>query len=322
MDLPQPPPHGSDPIITQFKPVRNQWELTEDNIKRTDPETGRTILHNYCQHIKTTPLEVYRYLIETQGCDVNVQNKYNNTPIQRALFYFDPRTGGDITVLTYLLNQNSVNLNIKGRSGHTLLHYACEQINHLPLEIFKVLIETHGADVNVQNPYNDTPLHNAIRCFDPRNGGDISVLHYFLNKQDLYVNLKDKYGFTLLHKVCEKVNYFPLDTFKLLIETRGCDVNVKNNFGDTPLHNAIRNFNPNKGGDIKALAYLIDQKNVNLNVKVQKGLNLLHLACTNHLSESRDSAELNAEFDTISCQIVEVIVERCIEEVLDEINLK
>jgi len=27
MNLPQPPPHGSDPIITQFKPVEGQWEL-------------------------------------------------------------------------------------------------------------------------------------------------------------------------------------------------------------------------------------------------------------------------------------------------------
>jgi hypothetical protein len=33
-------------------------------------------------------------------------------------------------------------------------------------------------------------------------------------------------------------------------------------------------------------------------------------------------AQLNAEYDTILSQIVEVIVERCIEEVLDEINLK
>ena len=243
MDLPQPPPHGSDPIITQFKPVRNQWELTEDNIKRTDPETGRTILHNYCQHIKTTPLGVYRYLIETQGCDVNVQNKYNNTPIQRALFYFDPRTGGDITVLTYLLNQNSVNLNIKGRSGHTLLHYACEQINYLPLEIFKMLIETMGCDVNAQDNDKNTPIHCAFQKFDPNQGG---------------------------------------------------------------------------GDGITVLLYLLGHEDANVNIKNEKGCNLLHFTCINNFADIDDSAELNGEYDTVLCQVVEFITERWIQLILDE----
>jgi hypothetical protein len=32
--------------------------------------------------------------------------------------------------------------------------------------------------------------------------------------------------------------------------------------------------------------------------------------------------ELNAECDTVFCQIVEVIAERCIQEVLDENNME
>jgi hypothetical protein len=49
MNLPPPPPaQHDDPIITQFRPVEGQRELNDENIERIDPETGSTILHNYC----------------------------------------------------------------------------------------------------------------------------------------------------------------------------------------------------------------------------------------------------------------------------------
>jgi len=148
MDVPPPPPPlDNDPIITQFRPVDDQWELNDTNINRIDPTTRYTILHNYCCYINTTPREVYRYLIETKGCDVNVQDNSKNTPIHDAFLFFDPNKGGDITVLHYLLSQKGVNVNIKGYNGYTLLHMACKRINRLPLEIFKLLIETMGCDV-------------------------------------------------------------------------------------------------------------------------------------------------------------------------------
>jgi ankyrin repeat protein len=392
MNLP-PPPQDDDPIITQFKPVRGQWELNDDNIKRIDPESGHTILHNYCYYINSTPLEVYRYLIEIKGCDVNVQDEDNNTPLILALRYFK---GRDITVLMYLLSQKGVNANIKCQFGYTLLHDACERINKLPFDIFKLLIEKLGCDVNAQDKDKDTPLHDALRRFDQNDGGNINVLIYLLGQKGINGNIKSEYGhtllhracisinalsldvfkvliethgcdvnaqnddkdtplhfvlrrfnpesgninvliyllgqkgingdikscfcYTLLHEACRNINKLPLDIFKLLIETIGCDVNVQNKYDDTPIHRAIDNFNPDEGGDIKALAYLIDQKNVNFNIKDKKGRNSLHLACTNNLSESRDSAELNVECDTVLCQIVEFIAERCVQQVLDEIT--
>jgi ankyrin repeat protein len=129
------PPQDDDPIITQFRPQDGQWGLTEDNINRIDPETGYTILHNYCEYINTTPFEVYRYLIETKGCDVNVQDNNKDTPLPYALFYFNPNNGSNITILTYLLSQNKFNGNIKGQYGNTILHTACYYINKLPIDI-------------------------------------------------------------------------------------------------------------------------------------------------------------------------------------------
>jgi len=66
------------------------------------------------------------------------------------------------------------------------------------------------------------------------------------------------------------------------------------------------------------LTYVINQNNVNVNIKNRNGFNLLHLTCTNNLPSSSRSVELNAECDSILCHIVEVIVEKCIQQVLNE----
>jgi ankyrin repeat protein len=279
MNLP-PPPQDDNPIITQFRPVQGQWELTEDNINRIDPKTGSTILHNYCRHINTTPVEVWRYLIEVKGCDVNAQDNDKTTPVHNALRYFNPN--GDITILHYLLSQKGINANIKGYNGCTLLHSACQCINDLPTEIFKVLIETIGADVNVQNNDEDTPLHYAFRAFDPNDGGDITVLMYLLSQGNVNANIKDGHGYTLLHRACININHLPLEIFQYLIETVGCGVNGQDENQDTPLHRAIIYFSPNEdGGNTTVLMYLFGRKDVNVNIKDKYGVTLLHTACDN-----------------------------------------
>jgi ankyrin repeat protein len=276
---PPPPPQNDNPIITQFKPQGDQWELTDDNINRIDPETGQTILHNYCQYINTTPLEVYRYLIETLGCDVNVQDKCKDTPLMFALGHFSPtEDGGNISVLTYLLTHNGINANLKNQYGSTLLHLACEKINYLPLDIITVLIETHGADVNIKDNNNDTPLHIAVFYFE-LHYGNITVLTYLLGHKNINANITCRYGGTLLHTACKLIDILPLDLFKVLIDTHGFDVNAQDDDKNTPLHNAIRSFNPNGGSNINVLAYLINQKGVNVNIKDQFDYTILHLIC-------------------------------------------
>jgi ankyrin repeat protein len=336
MRLP-PPLQADDPIITQFRPVQGQWELNDDNINRIEPRSGKTILHNYCDHINTTPLEVYRYLIETKGCDVNLQNKYNDIPLRYAFRSFDPNNGGDINVLDYLLNQTNVNVNTKGWNGDNLLHTACENINRLPLEIFQHLIQKHGCDINAQNDSKDTPLRVALLLFDPNYGGDISVLQCLFDQRKAHVNTKNEYSYTILHEACENINTLPLDVFKLLIETMGCDVNAQNNDKDTPLHIAFHCFNPYNSGNIKTLTYLINQTNANVNIKGKDGHTILHLACICNIHDFEDdmdseddsdddftNSEENldnhqeAKAETFLCQIVEIIADRCVQQVLDE----
>jgi ankyrin repeat protein len=282
MNLSPPPPQDDDPIITQFRPLNDQWELNGDNITRIDHETGCTILHNYCKHINTVPLEMYRYLIETKDCDVITKDKYNDTPLHYVIRYFNPNNGGNITVLRYLLNQKNVNVDIKGEYGHTLLHSACRYINTLPIDVFKLLIETLGFDVNARDNSNNIPLHCALDYFDPNRGGDITVLTYLLNQNGGNGNIEACFGETLLHTACRRINTLPLDVFKVLIETMSCNINAQNKKNDTPLHYAIYNLYPTiDGGNITVLHYLLTRENVNINIKGNDGYTLLHWACYN-----------------------------------------
>jgi ankyrin repeat protein len=213
------------------------------------------------------------------GFDVNAQANNNDTSLCLAIKYFNPNRGGNIITLTYLLTQKNINVNTKT----TLLHYACQQINYLPLDIFKLLIETHGADVNAQNTDNDTPLHKAVLRFGLNDGGKIPVLTYLLAQNNVNVNIRGQCGHTLLHTACLNIDRLPLEIFKFLIETMGYDVNAQNNDNDTPLHYALQHglgyFNPNNGDDINVLTYLINQKNVNVNIRGEHGYTLLHTAC-------------------------------------------
>jgi len=82
----------------------------------------------------------------------------------------------------------------------------------------KVMIEA-GADVNVRNDYNRTPLHIQK---------DQGVVRLLI-EAGADVNARDNYNYTPL--------YFQKDegSIRLLIEA-GSDVNVRNDFNNTPLH--------------------------------------------------------------------------------------
>jgi ankyrin repeat protein len=271
------PPQDDDPIIAQFKSVQWQWELNGENINRVDSYPRQTILHNYCQYgINSTPLEIFRYLIETKGCDINRLDKDNNTPVHFALRYFVPKNGSDINIITYLLIQVRI---WNTKCDDSLLHSACENINSLPLDIFVYLIETNGCDVNAKDNNKNTAIHIALAKFQPEKGGDVRALLYLFNQNGVDVNIKDQFGRTLLHWACQYINTIPLDTFKRLIEVKGADINVQDNNRNTPLHNAIGKFQP--GCDVTILTYLLDQNGVNVNINDAFGRTLLHKACHN-----------------------------------------
>jgi ankyrin repeat protein len=277
------PPQNDDQIIPQFRPVNGQWELNDENIKRVDARGENTILHNYCQYINTTPIEVFKYLIETKHCNVHSFDYHLNTPLHFALHSFDPGKGGDVSILTYLLNQKGVDLDIRGQYGFTLFHLACHKINTLPLDIFKLLVKLKEENGNtLQDDELLTSINDAFRNFKPTQGENEANLMYLLNQKSLNVNTENKYGFSVLSLACNNINTLPLGVFKVLVENKGADVNLLDRYENTPLCYALSNVEPNQGENAAILTYLLSQTVIDVNIKNNSSNNtLLHRACEN-----------------------------------------
>jgi ankyrin repeat protein len=252
-----------DQIIAQFKPVYGQWELNDDNVKRIDPQTGETILHNYCKHIGSTPLAVFRYLIGTRSCDMNVLDFRDDTPIYTAFNNF--KSGYDVNILVYLLNQKDVNVHIRDDYNNTLLHLACININSLPLHIFKQLIETNGSRMHLKNFDGNTPVHIALHQFRKANGGDINSLTYLLGHKDVNVNAINQYGRSLLHVVCRSMNSFPLDIVKYLVEIKGAQINTLDDTRSNLLHQLMVDLSRKSDFNVSQIAQYLIQKGVQIN---------------------------------------------------------
>jgi ankyrin repeat protein len=213
----KPAPLDDDPIITQFRPVTGQLKLNEANIKRIDPQSGETILHNYCQHINTTPHAIFRYLIEMKGGKITIQSKHRGTPIQYALCYFNSNEGGDIHTLMYLLNQEGIDVNTKSITGRTRLHHACENIDRLPLDIIKYLIENKGSEIDCLDKDGNTPLHLLMTYLSTKLDSNVSQAAEYLIQKGIPINHKNSSHFTVLDKLSQHSSTHPL-TYGVLIK--------------------------------------------------------------------------------------------------------
>ena len=94
--------------------------------------------------------EIAKLLINS-GADINIQNKYGDTPLYLALHYRYP-----LQISELLINAGA-DVNIPDKQGTTPLH---EASSRGPINMVKKLIN-NGANVNIQNEYGTTPLHKA-----------------------------------------------------------------------------------------------------------------------------------------------------------------
>jgi hypothetical protein len=60
-----------------------------------------------------------------------------------------------------------------------------------------------------------------------------------------------------------------------LIEAIGCNVNAQDNHKNTPLHDTLFHSDPNTGCYITVLAYLINQNDININIKNKDGYSIM-----------------------------------------------
>ena len=131
------------------------------------------------------------------------------------------------------------------------------------IDILRCLIE-NGVDINSfsADNCNCTPLMKAVK------NGDKDVVT-FLTDHGANVAIKDKCGYTALHKACIYLDSSP-EVLRCLIEN-GADVNLSTDDNRTPLITAC------EYGHVNAVSVLIEH-GANVNLQDQGGLTAVHYA--------------------------------------------
>ncbi|WP_264686539.1 ankyrin repeat domain-containing protein [Wolbachia endosymbiont (group B) of Rhopobota naevana] len=259
--------------------------IGEKNILEIRDNSGRVPLHCAASNGK---LDIVKYFIDEEKVDVNIIDNGYWTPLHWASW------GGYLNITKYLVDKRA-NINAKDKGSKTPLNVAIDQkhnnvvkyLEQAQLDLNKELLIaakggnlnkvidliSKGANVNVKDNNDDTPLHLAV--------GYLDVVKYLISK-GANINAKCKAGKTPLdiaayQKLSDVVEYLKqtqldLDK-KLLIAAKGGDlnkaidliskganVNDTDTQGHTPLHWA------SWSGHLDVVEYLI-VKGANINAK-------------------------------------------------------
>ncbi|XP_075745864.1 E3 ubiquitin-protein ligase MIB2 isoform X4 [Rhipicephalus microplus] len=130
-------------------------------------------------------------------------------------------------------------------------------------ESFVMASITTGANVNEKNNHGDTALHFGAY-------GDKPAILELLVNLGADINAKNKKGYTALHVAVNKDSVACVRVLTNYISD--LNVNTQDEYGDTPLHDAIRKAN----NDIVDL--LVNFRSIDFTVKNKRGFNAFHYA--------------------------------------------
>lgn len=198
--------------------------------------------------------------------------------------------------IQFILNHFNNIVNYKNKDDKTPLHEACQFSRS---DNVKILID-NGADVNAIKRADWTPL--MLVCAKTQHEDSVTIVNLLLEKGAL-VNLFNKDGWNALHLVARDGN---VDVFNVLLENRSnlnavtkngrtvlhiaalhgktaivkCilkespgSVNIRDNCGNTPLHEAVL------GGHV-TLCNLLIENGAEINLKNFIDYDVLHLAAS------------------------------------------
>lgn len=153
------------------------------------------------------------YLIK-KGADIDLQSNIGWTAIHLAIV-----TRND-ELAKNLIGQGA-ELDVFLETGMTPLHSAVSFGN---TELVRMLIE-HGADIDVENNHGDQPVNMAL------NPNTYDALKYLV-KKGANLNHRNLRGVHLLHNIASRGT--AIENAEFLLD-KGVDINVRDDFGRTPL---------------------------------------------------------------------------------------
>ncbi len=172
--------------------------------------------------------DVVRTLLNHEGVDVNIKNKYGSTAVRFARY--EQKTNCDKDMYDY---------------------FDDEKDDVVYEEVVRALLIHGGSDVTIQNNDGDTALIDASRR------GHLDVVRALLNQEGVEVNIKDTDGNIpiILASYCGH-----LEVVRELLRNKGIDVNIKDNDGNTALIDASRN------GNLEVVRALLNHEGVDVNI--------------------------------------------------------
>ena len=211
---------------------------------------GDTVLHYACRASATQSMEIliqkYKFLGNDKSLQVSIAAR-----------------SGDVDKVRRLLKDSGCDVNVTDNKNWTPLHYACTWGD---LVMARVLIGTFKADMTIQNRDIDgaTALMLAIKH------GHDNVAHTLLEDYQCPVDIRDRYGNTVLHYACAAN---AKQSVKTLIQKYKVHTDSRKRNNDTPLYEAALH-----GQQEVALA-LIQEFGCDVNIKGRRGRSALHCAC-------------------------------------------
>ncbi|QDJ95134.1 ankyrin repeat protein [Hypsugopox virus] len=215
--------------------LSNMWINMGIDINYQD-KNGNTPLHKLCN---TNPPYEHIKLFIDNGANVNILNMYNETAAYNYLYNFNNFNDiylnnlNDIVAKNIkLLIDNLDDINTRDKFNQPLFKIISDNKN-LTIDIIKIFIDKN---LKIELDYED--LYTIMQDF-VRNNVDIEVIKYWLNMfPNINIYERSYNGSTLLHYAASNKNS---DILKFIL-TKNFDVNAKNDYGETPLFNAVINM--------------------------------------------------------------------------------
>ena len=189
---------------------------------------------NKCDNSNNSPLhyacafgnmDCVKVLLDN-GADINCLNMWKNLPIEIALL--KNHTG----IVNYLLNNNKFSVNTPFGNGNTFLLYYLSYIEEATFEKIKFIIEKKKGSAKISNNNKMNAFH-FLSYFTYKN-----YLSEFLSINEIKKLNEEK------HKKIYHPKYINiLKQYVTFLKDNGCEVDLKNNIGQSPLLFALKKRN-------------------------------------------------------------------------------
>jgi ankyrin repeat protein len=296
-----------------FKILKSKKDI---NINIKDQQ-GNAALH---YAINTVNSLVIMELIEHTEIDLNLQNKNKETPLHLMITEQKDMLN---TVLTFILKFyiNKININIKDNFNNSILNYAI-MVNRVDEKnkIIETILENKDKfkepiDLTILDKDNNTPLHKAV-IKTPNNRVVFMLLDHIIEKSNkaekekrekgLYKDLSLKERSLLLKKrnkntdniskltneikdLNDKINQIDT-TYKIKNSNNINIMDIKNNNGNTILHEAIKN---NSYESLKIITNMSSILNfIDLKIKDNNDYNYEEIINKNLISKEKEHEEI------------------------------